>query len=304
MHRHHEKKVEMNGTLAAPDTGQRRPRWSARIVLFWLTAVGYALLTIGVVFSSPLLDMDEWFYHQHLHVDYPQFNRFVLDYVMLGQRGPATLVFLPYFIWVAWRIRSSRPLVMLGTALLLLNVSVGVVKLLTGRLGPQQTRLVHEILVGGDIYPSGHVANTVVLYGLVAWITLRYRKLVIAGAVFVIVTVSLGTVYLNTHWFTDVIGGSLAGALVLLALPTVMPTTQRWTDWAVARVRARLGRRRAAKQQPAAPQQVPAEVASEASEPGVDTGEIDGESPQPVGKHRVPRTTRRSDSARTPAQAP
>jgi undecaprenyl-diphosphatase len=156
---------------------------------------------------------------------------------MLGQRGPATLVFLPYFCWVAWRTRSSRPLVMLGTALVLLNVSVGVVKLFTGRLGPQQTRLVHQVLMGGDIYPSGHVANTVVLYGLVAWITLWHRKLVITAAVFVCVTVSLGTVYLNTHWLSDVFGGLLAGALVLLALPTALPTTQRWTDHGVARLR-------------------------------------------------------------------
>ncbi len=291
----------MNGTLTPTDAGQQssRRRWSPRIVTFWVTALAYAVLTVGVVFTSPLLDLDEWFYGLHLHVDHPQYERFILDYVMLGQRGPATLVFLPYFIWVAWRIRSSRPLVMLGTALVLLNISVGVVKLLTGRLGPQQTRLVHEILVGGDIYPSGHVANTVVLYGLVAWITLRYRKLVIGAAVFVIITVSLGTVYLNTHWFTDVIGGCLAGALVLLALPTVMPTTQRWTDWAVDEVRDRLARRRAAKH----PEPLPA-PAGTASDVEVDAGQVDGQVPQPAGEHRVARPSRRSDPARTPAQAP
>ncbi len=290
----------------APDVGRRstsRRRWSLRIVTFWVTAAVYALVTIGVVFKSPLLDMDEWFYGLHLHVDHPAYNRFVLDYVMLGQRGPATLVFLPYFIWVAWHTRSSRPLVMLGTALLLLNVSVGVVKLLTGRLGPQQTRLVHEILVGGDIYPSGHVANTVVLYGLVAWITLRHRRWVIAGGVFVIVTVSLGTVYLNTHWFTDVIGGWLAGALVLLALPSVLPTTQRWTDAAWSMVRAYLARHRAARQ-PSPPAPPALAVVGDGSDSGVDTGQVGGQAPQPAGKHRVARATRRSDSSRAPAQAP
>jgi membrane-associated phospholipid phosphatase len=229
----------MNGTLTATDAAAPpRSRWTPRVVAFWVTLAAYVLLTVGVIMiHSPLLALDEWFYGLHLHVEHPQYERFVLDYVMLGQRGPATLVFLPYFCWVAWRTRSSRPLVMLGTALVLLNVSVGVVKLFTGRLGPQQTRLVHQVFMGGDIYPSGHVANTVVLYGLVAWITLWHRKLVITAAVFVCVTVSLGTVYLNTHWLSDVFGGLLAGALVLLALPTALPTTQRWTDHGVARLR-------------------------------------------------------------------
>ena len=253
-------------SVASPPTQQaRRRRWfrvSWRGAAFGATLLGYLLLTLGVMIETPVLHLDSVLYGLHLHVRYPEYDRFVLDYVMLGQRGPATLVFLPYFIWVAWRLGSLRPLVMLGSSLVLLNLSVGIVKLLTGRLGPQQTMSVHQVLVGGDIYPSGHVANTVVLYGLVAWITLRHRNLVIAAAVFISLTVGLGTVYLNTHWFSDVVGGWLAGALVLLALPTVMPTTSRWTDAAVARVRGRRARRRAAKAPAAAapdpPQPTPA----------------------------------------------
>ena len=59
---------------------------------------------------------------------------------MLGQRGPATLLFLPWFIWVAKRDRSPRPLVLLGTSLVLLNVSVGVVKYAIRRVGPLSTQ--------------------------------------------------------------------------------------------------------------------------------------------------------------------
>jgi membrane-associated phospholipid phosphatase len=287
---------------APPPQHRRGSAWSARKITFWVTLLVYALVTLGIMLETPLLDMDTWFYGLHLHVDYPQYERFVLDYVMLGQRGPATLVFLPYFIWVAWRTRSSRPLVMLGTALVLLNLSVGVVKLLTGRLGPQQTRLVHQILVGGDIYPSGHVANTVVLYGLVAWITVRrFRKAAIIASVFIIVTVSLGTVYLNTHWFTDVIGGWLAGVLVLLALPTVVPTTRLWTDTILDRLRARHVRRREAKRPASAP---PKRVPAAPSELEVDPGQLGGVRPQSPGDHRVPGRPRRSDPARMPAQAP
>ena len=59
---------------------------------------------------------------------------------------------------------------MLGTALVLLNVSVGVVKYAIGRLGPMHgtDSDVHDIFAGGNIYPSGHVSTAVVLYGLLA----------------------------------------------------------------------------------------------------------------------------------------
>jgi undecaprenyl-diphosphatase len=158
---------------------------------------------------------------------------------MLGQRGPATLLFLPFFFWVAWRRRSTAPLVMLVTALILLNVSVGVVKYAIGRVGPAHINDVHMIFAGGNIYPSGHVSNTVVLYGLIAWIAINHRKLAITAAAFLSVTVGLGTVYLDTHWFSDVLGGWIAGGLILLALPTVMPTTQRWADRAIEWCRKR-----------------------------------------------------------------
>jgi hypothetical protein len=80
----------------------------------------------------------------------------------------------------------------------------------------------------------------------VAWIAVKYRKTLIAMAVFLSVTVGLGTVYKNTHWFSDVVGGWFAGGLVLLALPWVMPTAERWTETVLAKLAARRALRRAA----------------------------------------------------------
>jgi membrane-associated phospholipid phosphatase len=230
-------------TLVRPAVKDGRPRvrtgWPWRWIAFGVVMAMYAVLTYSIIVQSPMLTLDNTLYSLHLHVRYPQYNGLVYYYELLGQRGPATLSFLPYFLWVSWRSRSTRPIVMLVTSLILLNVSVGIVKLATGRLGPQQTRLVHQIFLGGDIYPSGHVSNAVVLYGLVAWIALRFRKTAIAAAVFVCVTVSAGTIYLNTHWLSDLLGGILAGALVLLVLPTVMPTAQAWADIALTRLATR-----------------------------------------------------------------
>ena len=204
-----------------------------RVAAFWIVLAIYLALTVLVIFDSPVLALDKAILHLHVKAHLPGYRRAVADYVMFGQRGPATLLALPFFFWMAWRERSSRPLVMLVTALVLLNVTVGVVKYATGRMGPLHQSNVHDIFVGGNIYPSGHVSNAVVLYGLMAMLVPRFRKTVIAVGIWLCVTVGLGTIYLRTHWFSDVVAGWLAGSLVLLSLPTVMPTAQRWTDAAL-----------------------------------------------------------------------
>jgi undecaprenyl-diphosphatase len=239
----------VSGELAAARA--RRVPWHG--LAFAAVFLAYVLLTIGVLYqSSPVLSLDEWFYSMHWrHAISESYFPWISAYVMLGQRGPATLIFLPWFIWVAKRDHSPRPLVLLATSLVLLNVSVGVVKYAIRRVGPLSTNNVHDLFAsGGTIYPSGHVSNAVVLYGLVAWIAVKYRKTWIALAVFLSVTVGFGTVYKNTHWFSDVVGGWIAGGLVLLALPWVMPTTERWAEAALARFTAWRRRRSATSRAP------------------------------------------------------
>src|SRR5262249_2859335 len=154
--------------------------------------------TVCVLVPSPLLTLDQHLAGLHLKAEHPGWRSWINGYVMLGQRGPATLAFLPVFGVIAWRTKSKRPLVMLGAALILLNARVGVVKYATGRIGPMYVSDtdVHDIFAGGNIYPSGHVSNAVVLYGLLAWIVgARWRTLAVSVAAVLSVSVGLGTVY-------------------------------------------------------------------------------------------------------------
>lgn len=256
--------VRFPRSVRVPGQTGRMP-W--RAIVFTVLLVAYVLLTLGVVFHSPILSLDQHLQSLNIRHRYPVWDRPLNDYAMLGQRAPSTLVALPWFLWRAWRQRSARPLVLLGTGLLLLNVSVGAVKLATGRVGPLRTHHAHDVFVGGNIYPSGHVSNTVVLYGLIAWIAVKHRRLLIAGVVFLAASVGMTTIFLDTHWFSDVLGGWLAGALVLVALPTVMPYSERAFDAAWGRT-VRLWR--ALRGRPA-PQPVPPPDGT-AAEPGA--GEI------------------------------
>jgi membrane-associated phospholipid phosphatase len=198
-----------------------------RAATFVAVLVAYVALTLGIMHQSPLLTVDRDLLHLQLRRNAPSWFPYLRTYVLLGQRGPSTLVALPWLAWRAWKTRSARPLLMLLTALIVLNLSVGVVKLATVRLGPMSTSRVHAVFVGGNIYPSGHTSNAVVLYGVIAMLAVGYRRTTIALAVFISLTVGLSTVYLDTHWLSDVVGGWMAGALVLLVLPNVMPYAER-----------------------------------------------------------------------------
>ncbi len=203
--------------------GRSRAYW---VLLGTLTAV-YLALTVAVVTGSPLDIVDRAVARMDFVRHLPDLHPWVATYVIAGQRAPSAAVAAAWLAWRSWRTRSLRPVVVLVSALLLLNVSVGAVKLATGRLGPQLTTHARAVFAGGDIFPSGHASNAVVVFGLLAWLATRHRR---AGALLAVVgagSVGLATIFLDTHWVTDVVGGWLAGALVLLVLPLLEPLHRR-----------------------------------------------------------------------------
>lgn len=85
----------------------------------------------------------------------------------------------------------------------------------------------------GHAFPSGHVLKTVALWGLlpvVVGVFSRSRRLWVASiwlAWLVIAAVSASRIYLGVHWFSDVIGGLVAGGVVLLGADTLLRDMHR-----------------------------------------------------------------------------
>ncbi|MFG1605747.1 phosphatase PAP2 family protein [Actinoplanes sp. NPDC049265] len=135
---------------------------------------------------------------------------------------------------LAWRRRSIRPLLVFLGATLLTYLSLGPMKILFQRAaprfeGPDRTALFNPAAVGqaGMSYPSGHVANAVIWYvviafGLTGLIGALGRRVTLALRVLPPAIVFGTTTYLSWHWITDSIAGLFLG-LVLARLLARVP---------------------------------------------------------------------------------
>ncbi|GGO95351.1 phosphatase PAP2 family protein [Wenjunlia tyrosinilytica] len=207
------------------------PLSRTRKLLIGSTAAVYAAVVVGVLTTSWLVKLDWQVMLFRPYKQWPQFHALLDVVVVLGQRGPTAVIVLAWLSWRSWKHRDLRPLLVLGLALLLLNITVGAVKYGLGRLGPHYatTSGSAELFAGGDIFPSGHTANAVVTWGVLAYLATKHRR---TGAVITAVfafTVGMTTIYLGTHWVTDVIAGWTAGILIMLILPLLEPCVA-WAD--------------------------------------------------------------------------
>ena len=133
---------------------------------------------------------------------------------------------------VAYRVRDWRPVTVAVLAVVGVNLAVLILKLGLGREGPRLED--PSFFNGGDMYPSGHTANVVLVYGLMAFLLLRYRVASpyvrgrLVAAVVALSIIMVGTsLALRWHWFTDLIGGLFIGAAAL-AMTITIDTSVPW----------------------------------------------------------------------------
>ncbi|MGK5631018.1 phosphatase PAP2 family protein [Streptomyces sp. URMC 123] len=223
------------------------PRMSrTRRVLFGTTLGLYGAIVAAVLAGTRLVRLDWQVMLFRPYKQWPELHASLDYFVVLGQRGPTAVLVAAWLGWRSWRQRTLRPVFALAVALLLLNVTVGAVKYGLGRLGPHYATTVGsaEMFAGGDIFPSGHTANAVVTWGILAYLatTPRARRVLSVVAAMFALGVGATTVYLGTHWVSDVLLGWAAGLLILLALPWFEPAIAWAEHWVLAtRDRLRAG---------------------------------------------------------------
>ena len=202
---------------ADPVIGTGRPPW-------WLV-VAAAVLAIGVTID--LLSRG-WLERMDLQVsevvsawDLRDSDAYwpVWAFTQAGGRGFILIVLAALVGWLAWRRRTLVPLVRVVAALVLLTTVVYAVKYGTGRTAPAYPgSFFHR---DGASYPSGHVANAVLMWGVARWQVVEYglseRLQRAAWALSLLGPVATGVamVALDFHWVTDAVVGAAVGILLL-----------------------------------------------------------------------------------------
>lgn len=189
--------------------------------------IGFVLVTLDLIYEGTLWRVDKFF----AEVDRPNFtgilNFLILRIDDLGLRWVTASILLIMALLVSRRFNSWRPLNLSILSLIFLNIFVGAAKIGFGRCKAREDFDVC-MFSGGMAYPSGHVANALVTWGLFAYIIFRYtHREPFEGlrlywlVAMITIAVSIVSLLRNTHWLTDLIGGMFLGGSILILVVAI-----------------------------------------------------------------------------------
>jgi membrane-associated phospholipid phosphatase len=137
----------------------------------------------------------------------------------LGGRGFILLVLAVLVGFLAWQRRTLLPLARVLLALALLTGVIFAFKYGMGRTAPSYPgSFLHR---DGASFPSGHVANATLMWGVARWQAVDYRlpervqRLFRALSILGPLLAGVAMVSLDFHWVTDAVVGAAVGILLL-----------------------------------------------------------------------------------------
>jgi len=106
------------------------------------------------------------------------------------------------------------------------------IKLVVNRPRPTDALVQVFSVENGSGFPSGHALFAAVVLGFLAYLAVTrlrrrsLRALSFAGLLMLIILTGVSRVYLGVHWPSDVVGGYLVGAVLLVALVCLYRTAK------------------------------------------------------------------------------
>jgi membrane-associated phospholipid phosphatase len=202
---------------------KRKAQKNSALKLTLLFLVIYGVITQQVLANTWIRRLDEWIYNRDFLLITPgKTPTLVMLVDDLGLRSVTALFLIITAVLIGRRFKSWRPFNLSILSLLLLNLTVGASKLLFGRTKPHSG---FDLVFtdSGLSYPSGHAANAILTWGIIAYLIFRYSHkepfegMRLTWFVSIITNgVCLASLYRNTHWFSDLLGGLFIGSALLV----------------------------------------------------------------------------------------
>jgi len=176
-----------------------------------LAVVWLAMLVTG---TGPL---DHWLLHALYSADTPAVRGSVILVTNLGQWVVLVTLTLIGVVWLLYR-RKARFALFLLVITLAGRLLADLQKLGIGRHRPEDEA--HLVTVRDLSFPSGHAANTMIVFLSLALLVAprRYHYLAVPIALAATAAVGITRPMLGVHWPSDVVGGWAFGAAWVLLM--------------------------------------------------------------------------------------
>ncbi len=190
------------------------------------------LIFITVLASGPLHGLDRALNQPWSEMIFPEWRSFVDDVIdPIASQAVVIPLLAVTAIVLSVRRHTWRPLMIATITEIGVVGMVGAMKVIIARPSPvlEDPSFFHGGIFNhggyGIIYPSGHAAQSVALYGIIVFLLSRYtattRKtltLLSVGVAVIAALTMVSSIYLGWHWSTDLVAGFLTGGIVLRAV--------------------------------------------------------------------------------------
>jgi membrane-associated phospholipid phosphatase len=206
-----------------PEKRRKQKNSALKLALLFISI--YGVITQQVLANTWIRRLDEWIYNRDILLVTPgKTPTLVMLVDDLGLRSVTAIILMITSILIGRRFKTWRPFNLSLLSLILLNLSVGASKLLFGRTKPHSG---FDLVFtdSGLSYPSGHAANAILTWGIFAYLIFRYSHkepfegMRLTWFVSIVTSgVCLASLYRNTHWFSDLLGGLFIGSALLVLI--------------------------------------------------------------------------------------
>lgn len=178
----------------------------AFLIVLYLISGGYNLLErVDISINSAIL---------YIHNDF--FSLMAEVFALIFDSYSLLIVSAVISVILFFKKYKKEAVLFLSTMI----VNSGVIYLLKEIVGRDRP-LNGLVLESGFAFPSGHATTCVVFFGLLCYLTFRSNKsrnfkiLTLLASSLLVLLIGFSRLYLNVHWFSDVLGGFLLGGFIL-----------------------------------------------------------------------------------------